>query len=95
MGAYSLITLPVTVGLGGSLAVALNALAPVPMTGGGEHFCAQGLPARRYFRNRRLQAIEPLTVCSTLLSYSRLWSTPCPRTTHGFGDPLLILDRRA
>ena len=36
--------LPVTVGLGESMAVALNALAPVPATGGGERFCAQGLP---------------------------------------------------
>jgi len=35
MGACSPITLPVTVGLGGSMAVALNALAFVPETGGG------------------------------------------------------------
>jgi len=43
-GACSPITLPVTVGLGGSTAVALNALAPVPVTGGKERFCARGLP---------------------------------------------------
>jgi hypothetical protein len=35
MGACSPITLPMTVGLGGSMAVTLNALASVPMTGGG------------------------------------------------------------
>jgi len=35
MGACSPVTLPVTVGLGGSMAVALNALASVPATGGG------------------------------------------------------------
>jgi len=43
MGACSPITLPVTVGLGGSMAVTLNALASVPSTGGGERFCARGL----------------------------------------------------
>jgi len=45
-GACSPITLLMTVGLGGSMAVALNALAPVPATGGGERFCARGLPIR-------------------------------------------------
>ena len=40
MGASSPITLPVTAGLGGSMAAALNALAPVPTTSSREHFCA-------------------------------------------------------
>ena len=35
MDAPSPITLPMTVWLGGSMAVALNALAPVHVTGGG------------------------------------------------------------
>ena len=38
-GACSPITLPMTVGLGGSMADALNALASVPATGGGGRFC--------------------------------------------------------
>ena len=38
-GACSSITLPMTVGLGGSLADTLNALASVPMTGSRGHFC--------------------------------------------------------
>jgi len=42
MGPCSHITLPVSVGLGGSMAVALNALASVPATGGGGCFCARG-----------------------------------------------------
>jgi hypothetical protein len=46
MGACSPITLPITVRLGGSMAVALNALVSVPATGGGERFCARGLPVR-------------------------------------------------
>jgi hypothetical protein len=45
-GACSPITLPVTIGLGGSMATALNALAPVPMTDVGERFCARGSPIR-------------------------------------------------
>jgi hypothetical protein len=49
MGACSPITLPVTVGLGGSMAATLNALAPVPMTDGGERFCARGSPIRLTF----------------------------------------------
>jgi len=32
----------VTVGLGGSMVVALNALASIPMTGSGGRFCARG-----------------------------------------------------
>jgi len=44
--ACSPVTLLVIVGLGGSMAAALNALAPVPMTGGGERFCARGLSIR-------------------------------------------------
>jgi len=39
-GACSPIMLPVTVGLGGSMVVTLNALAPVPATGGVERFSA-------------------------------------------------------
>ena len=45
-GACSPITLPVTIGLGASMAVALNALAPIPTTGGGERFYARGLLIR-------------------------------------------------
>jgi len=45
-GACSPITLPVTVGLGGSMAVTLNALTPVLVTGGRERFCALGTPIR-------------------------------------------------
>ena len=40
------ITFPVTVGWGEDIAGALNALAPVPATGGGECFCARGSPIR-------------------------------------------------
>jgi len=46
MGARYPIMLPVTVGLGGSMVVASNALEPVPATGGRERFCARGLPIR-------------------------------------------------
>ena len=42
--ACSPITLPVTVGLGGSTAAALTALAPVPVTDGVERFYARGSP---------------------------------------------------
>jgi len=45
-GACSPITLPVIVGLSGSMAAALNALAPVTVTGGGERFCTRGSPIR-------------------------------------------------
>ena len=45
-GACSPISFPVTVGLGGSMAVIFNALAPVPATSGRERFCARGLPIR-------------------------------------------------
>jgi len=45
-GACSPIMLPVTIGLGGSMTVALNALAPVPVAHGGVRFCARGLPIR-------------------------------------------------
>ena len=37
------ITLPVTDGLGENAAGALNALVPVPASGGGQHPCARGL----------------------------------------------------
>ena len=40
------ITLPVTDGLGGSAVGALNALAPVPVSGGGRRPCARGPPIR-------------------------------------------------
>jgi len=46
MGACSPITPPMSVGLGGSMAVALNALTSVPAKGGGERFCARGLLIR-------------------------------------------------
>jgi len=36
--------LPVTVGLGENTAGALNALVPVPASGGGRRPCARGLP---------------------------------------------------
>ena len=45
-GACSPITLPVTVGLAGIMAVALNALDHVRVIGGRERFCARGLPIR-------------------------------------------------
>ena len=45
-GACSPITLPVTVRLDGRMAAALNALAPIPATGGGERFCARDSPIR-------------------------------------------------
>jgi len=67
-GAYSPIMLHVTVRLGGSMLVALNALALVPMTGGGGTLLrsrpVDSLDAR--FRNRRLVAIEPLAIRSTI-----------------------------
>jgi len=44
-GACSPITLPVTIELGESMLVALNALAPVLAIGGGECFCADSLDA--------------------------------------------------
>jgi len=37
------ITLPMTVGLGENVAGALNALVPVPASGGGQRPCARGL----------------------------------------------------
>ena len=40
------ITLPVTDGLGESAAGALNALAPIPVSGGGRRPCARGPPIR-------------------------------------------------
>ena len=40
------ITLPVTVGLGENTAGALNALVPVPASGGGRRPCARRLPIR-------------------------------------------------
>ena len=40
------ITLPVTDGLGENVAGALNALVPVPVSGGGRRPCARGLPIR-------------------------------------------------
>jgi len=40
------ITLPVTNGLGESAADALNALVPVPVSGGGRRPCARGLSIR-------------------------------------------------
>jgi len=46
---------PVTVGLGESMAGALNAPAPVPATGGGWCLCTRGLSIRlSHFRIRRL-----------------------------------------
>jgi len=90
MGACSPITLPVTIELGGSMAVALNALAFVPATRGGGRFCARGHQfARRYFRTRRSLAIELLSICWTLFPCSRPWSTPCP------GDHIFMSERRA
>jgi len=48
------ITFPMTVGLGESTAGALNALVPVPASGGGWRPCAQGLSIRTsHFRIRR------------------------------------------
>ena len=44
--ACSPIMLPVTVRSGGRMAVALNALAPVPTAGGVVRFCARGLQIR-------------------------------------------------
>jgi len=40
------ITLPVTGGLGENAPGALNALVPVPASGGGRRPCARGLPIR-------------------------------------------------
>jgi len=40
------ITLPMTGGLGENAADALNALVPVPASGGGWRTCARGLPIR-------------------------------------------------
>ena len=40
------ITLPVTCGLGENAAGALNALVPVPVSGGGRRPCARRLPIR-------------------------------------------------
>jgi len=40
------ITLPVTCGLGENAAGALNALVPVPASGGGQRPCARRLPIR-------------------------------------------------
>jgi len=40
------ITLPVTNRLGGNVAGALNALVPVPASGGGQRPCTQGLSIR-------------------------------------------------
>jgi len=65
-GARCPITLPVTVGLGGSMVVALNALASVPMTGGG------GTP----LRSRLVDSLEHLSVIdgcrlSSLGSFAR------------------------
>jgi len=55
MGACSPNTLLVTVGLGGSMAGAFNALAPIPVMGGWERSCTRGS-----FHNRWSLAIEPL-----------------------------------
>jgi len=46
MGACSPITLPVTVGLGGSMAVAFNALTSVLATSSGGRFCTRGSSIR-------------------------------------------------
>jgi len=47
------ISFPVTVGLGENMAGALNALLPVPATGGGRRPCARGLSIRTsHFRIR-------------------------------------------
>ena len=49
------ITFPVTVGLGENMVGALNALAPIPATGGGLRPCAQGVSIRlSRFRIQRL-----------------------------------------
>jgi len=88
MGACSPITLPMTVELGGSMAVALNALTSIPAIGGGRRFCARGVSARSsYFRIRRFLVIEPLTIGRTLF--------PCsmPRSTPGPGDRAFMLER--
>jgi hypothetical protein len=59
-GAHSPITFPVTIGLGGSMLVALNALDSVPMIGGKGTLLrlrpADSLDAS--FRKRRSPAIE-------------------------------------
>ena len=61
--ACSPIMLPVTVGLGGSMAIALNALTSIPTTGGGGRFFARGPSTRAsYFRIRRSLDIEPLSI---------------------------------
>ena len=88
-GACSPITLPVTVGLGGSMAVALNALTSIPATGGGGRLCARGPSARSSnFRIRRSLAIEPLLIHKTLFPCSR------PRMTPGPGDHVSTSERR-
>jgi len=67
------ITFPVIARLGGSMSVALNALTPVLATGGGGVLLRSrprdSLDAG--FRNRRLSAIEPLAVRSTVFPYLR------------------------
>ena len=81
-GACSPITLPVIVGLGGSMAAALNALAPVPTTGGREHFCARGLPIRLTLfpywtvaRHRALiDSLDPIFVFRAMVDTAPWWS---------------------
>jgi len=89
MGACSSITFHMTIGLGGSMAVALNALASVPTTGDGGRFCARGPSARSsYFCIRRSLAIEPLSIRRTPFLCSR------PRPTPGHGDQAFLLEHR-
>ena len=64
------IMLPITVGLGGSIADELNALAFVPAIGGRIH--------SSHYRIRRSQLVEPLSIRRTLFPCSRPWSTSKP-----------------
>ena len=89
-GACSPITLPVSVGLGGSMADALNALTPIPTTGGGGRFCSRGPSIRSsYSHIRRSLVIELLSIRRTLF--------PClrPRSTPGPSDYVFMSEHRA
>jgi len=67
------------VGLGGSVADTLNALASVPTTDGGRHVCTRDPSIRSsHFHTRWSQFVEPLLMRRTLLRCSRPWSTSSP-----------------
>ena len=72
------ITLPVTAGLGENAAGTLNALVPVPASGGGRRPCSLGLLIRTsQFRIRRPPSSQPWSIHTTFFPCSRLWSASC------------------